>query len=211
MPELAQCPKCLPEELQALLSRFGSLWAKSGQRPRIAQHVRAYWSSLLDEWARNPNLPLFVRKSSEVRGRSVIHEESSREIIYCDNSPAHWSYIMAYNAECPSLKDVESMIQSDNIPVVMIRKKANIPLAKYHCRLRKEFNVNKFGWKLAHIESVGLRTRIPVEQLPMDLIVKRFRSLLSPSNMFVVPLEWAGIAEAKSIASAVAAVDGAFE
>lgn len=206
MPSLLKCPDKLPEELISLVEQFGRLWAASSERPKPAPYVLNHWSKLLDEWVNNSELPLFVRKSSSVRGSAVEHE-TGREIVHCDNSPAHWAYVLASNGECPSIKDIESWIRSDSIPVVMIQRTVDKPHAKYHCCLPKKFNVNAHGWKVAHIRPVGMKTRMPISQIPIDKIVERFKFLLSPSNMFVVPLVWAGIAEAQAVVEAIANAD----
>lgn len=206
MDSLAKCPDALPDDLTALVAQFGRLWAVSPHRPRISAAVQKHWKQLLDDWVNNQELPLFVRKSSSIRGSATIHE-TGREIVHCDNSPAHWAYIMASSGECPTLIDIQSRIRSDTIPVVMIQKTVEKPLAKYHCSLPRAFNVNKYGWKLAHIHPVGMKTRALITHLPIDKIASRFKSLMSPSNMFVVPLAWSGIAEAQSVINAVAEVD----
>lgn len=206
MPDFAKCPDTLPEDLTELVAQFGKLWAVSPHRPKITPAVQKHWKQLLDEWVDNLELPLFVRKSSFNRG-TVIPHTTGREIVPCDNSPAHWAFVMAYIGECPSLKDIQSQLLSDSIPVMMIQSRVERPLAKYHCSLSRSFNVNEYGWKLAHIEPVGMRKRTAVAETPIDTIESHFRSLLSPSNMFVVPKAWGGIAEARSVIDAVAAVD----
>ncbi|MGI0035712.1 MAG: hypothetical protein ACRD98_07580 [Nitrososphaera sp.] len=91
----------------------------------------------------------------------------------------------------------------DAIPVVMIQKVAERAGAKYHCNLRKNFDVNHFGWKLAHIEPVGLNSREDLTKVPIDRLASQFVKLVSPENMFVVPMAWAGIAEIDAVIRAV--------
>jgi hypothetical protein len=97
------------------------------------------------------------------------------------------------------------MLASDSIPVVMIQKGVEKPLARYHCFLRKEFNVNEFGWKLAHVKPVGLNNRASLATLPIERLQDHFRAFMSPTNMFVVPSAWSGLAEVESVINAVAA------
>jgi len=85
----------------------------------------------------------------------------------------------------------------------MIQKTVEKPIAKYHCILAKKYNVNQYGWKLAHIEGVGLKTRTPISNVPLERLVAQFHSLMAPANMFVVPLEWAGIAELGPVICAI--------
>ncbi len=209
IPRLAECPSTLPDDLCGLVAEFGRLWAESMSRPRISVDVLKHWDNLLDCWANESELPLYIRKSSSIRGSEIEHN-SGRKIVYCDNSPAHWSYIMASRGECPSLVEIESRVNSDSIPVVMIQKVADRPHATYHRSLSSDFNVNKHGWKLAHIHQVGLKTRTPVSEIPIDTIIQKFKFLLSPSNMFVVPLAWAGLAEAQEVIDAIIAADGKY-
>jgi len=65
----------------------------------------------------------------------------------------------------------------------------------YKCTLSARDNVNKPGWKLCHMQDVGLSTRTPLEQIELRELTIRCRRLLSPSNHFVVPLYWAGLGE----------------
>ncbi len=206
IPKLTTCPSTLPVDLCGLVAEFGRLWAVSTDRPSISIDVLQRWDSLLDEWANDPELPLYVRKSSSIRGSEVEHNDG-RKIVFCDNSPAHWSYVMASSGECPSLPEIKVMVSSDLIPVVMIQKVADRPNAKYNHSLSSKFNVNKHGWKLAHIQPVGLKVRTRVSEISLDTIIQRFKFLLSPANMFVVPLAWAGLAEAQEVIDAIVADD----
>ena len=99
------------------------------------------------------------------------------------------------------------MLASDKIPVAMIQKTVEKPGATFHCTLERRFDANYYGWKLAHIERVGLHTRIPLKNIPIEQLISQFQKLMSPANMFVVPLEWSGIAEIKTIIEIVASND----
>jgi hypothetical protein len=203
MPSLDHCPEELPPELAALVESFGRAWAASPIRPRPTASTLAKWEKLIDAWSQADDMPLFIRKHSNNRGSAVFHS-SGRLLVPTDNSPAHWAYVVASSGECPSLDDIRSMLVTDSIPVVMIQKGVEKPLAKYHCFLRKQFNVNLFGWKLAHVKAVGLNTRVPLAELSIERLLAHFRSLISPANMFVVPLAWSGLAEVQSVIKAVA-------
>ena len=106
--------------------------------------------------------------------------------------------------DCPSLSEVRILLADDAIPVAMIQKAKEKPAARYHCTRPKNFNVNEFGWKLAHIEGVGLKNRKPPSAFPIERLVSHFRLLMSPANMFLVPLAWAGIAEIEAVIHEVA-------
>lgn len=203
MTTLLQCPKTLPPELTTLIENFGKAWALCESRPRISTPILEDWSDLLANWSADVNLPIFVRKNSNNRG-SVIHHTSGRVLIPCDNSPAHWVFIMASTGKCPSLVEIKSLFAKDEIPVAMIQKKVEKTIATYHRTLANEFNVNQYGWKLAHIESVGLNNRTSISELPIDRLLVHFQSLMSPANMFLIPLAWSGLAEIESVINAIA-------
>jgi hypothetical protein len=203
MTAFTHCPDTLPPDLTALIDCFGQAWANSLSRPRPSAYAVAHWAGLLAAWVAADDLPLFVRKHSSNRG-SVVSHSSGRPLVPCDNSPAHWAYVMASNGECPSLDDIRARLAKDEIPVAMIQKVVEKPSAKYHCTLPRKFNVNEYGWKLAHIQGVGLNNRTHISELPLERLTAQFLSLMAPGNMFVVPLAWAGIAEIDTVIQAVA-------
>jgi hypothetical protein len=204
MAALPRCPEILPPDLSSLIESFGQAWAVSEARPRPAPAVISHWTELLAGWAQSADVPLFIRKHANNRGTTLQHN-SGRVLIPTDNSPAHWAYVMASRGKCPSLDDIRAMLDEDSIPVALIQKAAERPHAKYHCTLDSQFNVNEFGWKLAHIVRVGLNTRAALENIPFERLREQFINLMSPSNMFVVPLVWAGIAEIETVIKAIAA------
>jgi hypothetical protein len=203
MATLVPCPDRLPQDIVALIEQFGRAWAGSPLRPRPSPAVMAQWSVLLEAWVEDEGLPLFVRKHSGNRGSVILHA-SGRALVPCDNSPAQWAFVMATAGECPTLPDIKSMFAEDAIPVAMIQKAAERASAKQRCTLSRQFSVNHHGWKLAHIQQIGLNERTAISEVPMERLVSHFRALISPSNMFVVPLAWAGIAEIEAVCRAVA-------
>lgn len=200
---LVRCPDRLPQDIVALIEQFGRAWADSPLRPRPSPAVMAQWSALLEAWVEDHELPLFVRKHAGNRGSVILHA-SGRALVPCDNSPAQWAFVMATGGECPTLREIKSMFAEDAIPVAMIQKAAERASAKQRCTLSRQFSVNHHGWKLAHIQQIGLNERTVISALPMERLAAHFRALMSPSNMFVVPLAWAGIAEIEAVCRAVA-------
>ena len=89
------------------------------------------------------------------------------------------------------------MIEEDRIPVAKILKQSERKIARFTCTMSslKMENPNSAGWKLAHIESVGLKDRRGLEALDMVVLQNHFTRLMTPSNMFVVPKKYAGLAE----------------
>lgn len=203
MTPLVRCPDRLPQDIVALIEQFGRAWADSPLRPRPSAVALAQWSTLLEAWVEDDGVPLFVRKHSANRGSVILHA-SGRALVPCDNSPAQWAFVMATAGECPTLPDIKSMFAEDAIPVAMIQKTAERASAKQRCTLSRQFSVNHHGWKLAHIQQIGLNERTAISALPMERLAAHFRALMSPSNMFVVPLAWAGIAEIEAVCRAVA-------
>ncbi len=65
----------------------------------------------------------------------------------------------------------------------------------YKCTLSARDNVNKLGWKLCHMQDIGLSTRTPLQQIELRDLATHCRLLMSPSNHFVVRLQWAGLGE----------------
>ncbi len=77
----------------------------------------------------------------------------------------------------------------------------------YGCTLGSGDNVNKRGWKLCHIEDVGLNTKMAIETLSLESLVKHFKLLMAPSNHFLIPLDWGGLGEVPEVIEEIAAVE----
>lgn len=198
------CTAELPEELTALIAQFGAAWAASGLRPAPPKPVLQHWRDLLADWIASPDLPLLVRKQDGNRGAELVHH-TGRRLIPTDNSGAHWSFTLACEGQMPTLNQIREWFRRDEVPVVMIQRAIEKPKAKYHCSLARKFNVNEQGWKLAHIEPVGLKFRQSLVEAPIARLEDHFRLLMSPANMFVMPLAWAGLAEVKTVIQSVVA------
>ena len=155
---------------------------------------------LLNHWSADSALPLFVRRASAGRGRVILHR-SGREIVPTDNSPAHWALALALAARVPSPAEVRKALSEDAIPVALVIKKSEQEHATYRCT-RMEVSLNALGWKVAHLEDVGLG-RVDLQETPIDRIIAHFHRFLWPGNMFVVPLLWAGLAELPEMVDAI--------
>jgi len=195
---LKRCDAEVDGGLTAQLYAVAKAWCDSPSRPRPGDEVIRAWEQLIADWASSEDLPLLVRRA--VRGMamgSVTVHESGRSLVPCDNSPAQWVFCLAMRGMVPSLEEVRSLLESDQVPVSMVRTKQQRVDSIHKCTLSgsPEWNLNTLGWKLAHIDKVGLGTRRPIESVPMNKITDHFKRFLSPSNMFVVPLSSAGFAE----------------
>jgi hypothetical protein len=187
----------IPVELSQKIRDVGRMWAASETRPRLDLETMAHWDSLIRAWA-DSDLPLVVRKSGGVRG-GVSNHSSGRKIVLADNSPAQWAFGKAFGGLRCSLSDIRTFLDRDEVPFAMVRTKTATSQAAFKCTLASLDNLNQRGWKLCHIDSVGLKSRICPEQLPLETLVRHFCKLLSPSNHFLVPLAWAGLGELPEI------------
>ena len=78
----------------------------------------------------------------------------------------------------------------------MAIKKKHKPITKFFCNLKTvKDNPNNRSWKIAHIESVGLRQRGEIREMHITDLEAQFIRFLDPSNMFSVPKTWAGFSE----------------
>jgi len=116
-------------------------------------------------------------------------------LIPSDNSPAQWAYASAVLGDVPSLEQIRESIHEDRIPIAMVLPPGERTLATYRCTLGKSINPNSAGWKVCHIQGVGRRARTPVVDVDDRLLREHFRKFMAPSNMFVIPLKYAGLGE----------------
>lgn len=202
MTSVPLCPKQLPAELAGYIEQFGKSWAASSIRARPSTHVAIAWTQLIETWLNDKSLPLVVRKQSNNRGTSIQHS-TGRELIPTDNSPAHWAFSLALKQQCLTHAELQQLWTNDKIPIAMIQTGVEKPIAKYRCTLGREQDVNTYGWKLAHVRAIGLKTRTPLQALPILTIEEHFRKFMLPSNMFVIPLAWSGLGEIQSVIQAV--------
>ncbi len=199
-----RCPNPLPPDLELRLAELAHAWAASSERPRVPVAVRRAWAELIDGWIAEPRLPLLIRRAGAGRGQVVRHA-TGRDLVPADNSPAHWSLALALAGQVPTLEDLHSWFEKDLIPVAMVLKKAERGIARYRCT-RLAVSLNGLGWKVAHLEEVGLG-RATLADAPIGTLHAHFRRFLDPGNMFLVPLAWAGLAEVSQMVTAIRAAD----
>lgn len=198
------CPDPLPEDLDRELARLASLWAKHSARPRLDAPVAQHWDELIRLWSIEPSLPLLVRKSEQGVARGeVIRHESGRELVLTDNSPASWSYMLAFAKARPSLKDICGYLERNEIPIAMVIDREMLARARYKCSKVTVANPNKLGWKVCHRRKLALRGRGSVKHRDISYLQSHFRDFLAPSNMFLVPLALGGLGELRHFIEAV--------
>lgn len=185
---LPKCPKILPDEIVRAAEALAEAYARSPIRPRMTKEIVGYWDSLIEEWANTESLPLFIRKQRADIGDLLIHRESGRLLAPCDNSPAHWVIVTAFEKGVDfTLSDIKNAITSHAIPVTMAMNKSEIAAAKMKGVLARQPSANKNGWKLDHIDDVGLLHRLKIQETPLKDLKAHFLRLMKPSNMVLVP------------------------
>ncbi len=209
------CPDPLPEDLQRLASTLAAAWLSHPARARVDQATCDHWRTLLRLWTEDRSFPLYIRKAAGNRG-SIVEHVSGRHLVPVDNSVAHWALALALMGLKPALSDIRLWIDTDRIPVALALTKSEKAQAAYRHLLSNTPRVvssidaveivrvggnsyvlpslNALGWKVCHVEAVGIG-RGDIRELPMDVLAAHFRRYLDPSNMFLVPKTWAGLGE----------------
>jgi hypothetical protein len=210
--DLPLCPSPLPEDLNREIERMASFWARHPLRPRLARATVQSWDELVREWSEAGDVPLLVRKVSRgtLRGQ-VLRHDSGREIVPTDNSPASWLWLQAAAGKRMCLDDIRATLQRDELPVTMVVDGAmrDSEQVRYRCSRVSGPSTNALGWKLCHKHPVGLNGRGPLERRPIETLRAHLRTFLSPSNLFVVPLEIGGLGELTQFIEAIGReVDG---
>jgi len=202
---LHRCPNPLPDDLVAELTKLAGFWARHAICPRMDKRTSHHWDELVSTWSTDPKLPLLIRKKERGVARGeIIRHESGRELVLTDNSPASWSYMLAFAKEKPSIEDIRGFLKRDEIPVSMVVDGEMNARSRYRCSLVAGLNPNKLGWKVCHIQKVGLGRRRTVKQRPILDLQLHFRAFLAPSNMFLVPKILGGLGELPQLIEAMA-------
>jgi hypothetical protein len=193
---LSKCPDILPVEIVEAACELARAYATSSIRPRLPENVIQHWDSLIDEWSECEDLPLFVRKQSSDIGDLLKHTASGRGLAPCDNSPAHWTIITAFERGAEfTVDDVRNAIKNHGVPVTLAMSNAEIAEAKMKGVLAKQRNASKLGWKVDHIVDVGLKKRARIEDLPLVDLKHHFCRLMKPSNIVLVPSKLKGLGD----------------
>lgn len=194
MKKIQNLIQTIPDEDMQLLRHFARAWALNEARPRPGLASLALWKKMISSWIEDDSLPLFIRKSSLLRGQ-IIEHATGRFLIPVDNSPAQWAFSLALSGETPTIQDIRRKLAMDQIPIAMAMPAEEKKIAQLKCPLSGSYKLNSKGWKLGHIEGVGLNKRTPIAEQPIENLKQHFKKLMSPNNMFLMPLELAGLAE----------------
>jgi hypothetical protein len=209
MQKAFELPDDAMQYIAERIEKLGKYWAKHPKRPRPRRDVRRHWKKLIELWAENRELPLYVRKYKDNRG-SIIPHKSGRKLVPTDNSPAIWAFLLACKGDKPSLKEIRNMIRRDSIPIAFSLSKEEKGQAHYECylgKLKKGYPSSD-KWELAHIDDVGLGTKKRLEEFDIDNLKKHFVKLMTLSNMFFLPEEYAGLADIRKFCEQIRAADG---
>jgi len=194
--EFPECDNRVLNELEARVRDLGRFWAGSNP-PRPDSESLRRWDQLIADWISAENVPLFARRFSERYPRgSVQTQVSGRELIPADNTPAHWAFLEAFRATDWTLEAIKQTLHGDLIPVAMMLNSQEKTTARYFRSGRKGL-LNAKGWKLCHAVPVHLG-RGNLLTHPVSDVEEHFRRFMSPSNMFLVPISFAGLGEAPS-------------
>ncbi len=175
------------------IKELGELWHSSENNPwiNVDKEVKNAWIKLIEQWVNNKDMPLIVRKNTSRKGQSFLHP-SGREIIISDNTFAIWVFDCVIKGEIFTLSQLKEMLRCNKIPMVFMQTNDIKTKAKYSKTLGQH---SLLGWKICHIESVGLNTNKNIEELDIVKIQDHFKKYASPDNMFVLPKEIGGLGE----------------
>ncbi|MEY2563605.1 MAG: hypothetical protein QOH88_1798 [Verrucomicrobiota bacterium] len=201
---LPKCPAPLPPEISSAAEALAVAYANSPMRPRLSADVTAHWDALIEAWAEREDLPLLVRKQAADIGGLLRHRESGRLLAPCDNSPAHWVIVNAFAAGAAfTMRDVELALANHSIPVTMAMNLREIAAATMKGVLAKQPSAYKKGWKVDHLDDVGLGQKLRVEDIPLADLKGHFCRLMKPSNIVLVPSALKGLGDMPAFIAAI--------
>jgi hypothetical protein len=197
---LHQCPNQLSADLLKPLELLARAWATSPIRPHLLPQVVEAWDRVISEWADDDSLPLLVRKANGNRGHAMSHE-SGRIVVPVDNTSAQWVFRCAADDIVWSLDDVRNRFGEIPVAQALNTRNGEKSGATYFSCNSKKKGTSAMGWRLAHIDPVGLHSQW--QDCSLEELKVHFSLLMSPSNMFVVPMSLAGLAEVPEVIHSV--------
>jgi len=181
------------EKIRNQIKELGKIWRESEHNPKASSIIVDSWDNLVSEWIQDKSLPLIIRRSKELRGH-VYHHCSGREIVISDNTVAIWVSYHVINRKTISLSEIRKLLENKELPITLSfdGKKKEKDGATYTKVLG---NYNLKGWRVCHIEPVGLNSRKAIEEIDISILEEHFWRYLSPKNMFLIPKNIAGLGE----------------
>lgn len=185
----------LDEYSRVALRRLASNWRESPTRPHVSGFDALRWHAVLQDWVRNRDMPLLVRRPRLGRGREMRHR-SGRILVPTDDSSAMYLLSLAMERRTPDCGTIRDALVSGRMPVAGALTDEERAQARYTGTVTTMDapNLNELGYSVCHITHVGLR-RVPLEERTEVELVAHSLLFLSPVNMFVVPKEYAGLGE----------------
>jgi hypothetical protein len=203
-PNLRTCPDPLPDDLLRLAKALACAWINHPSRLRVSKETVEHWDRLIEAWIAAEDMPLFVRKSDGNRGSLLTHH-TGRHLVPTDNTPANWVFGLAIEDVRPTLDNIRCMLKADQIPVAMAYKAKEKQVAQFKCTTHPR-NLNLFGWKICHVDKVGLGFKGELENISLADLKQHFRRTMTPHNMFLVPKVWSGLGEMPEMIDAALSV-----
>lgn len=188
----------LPDDILAAARSLAETYWNSPIRPRLGPDVAIHWDQLIEAWADTVDLPLFIRKQQTESGDLLIHAATQRELAPCDNSPAHWAILSAFHmGTSATLDDVRAALAAHRISVTMAMSKTEIEESRIKGVLaaNPDLNASEYGWKVDHIDEVGLKQRGDIREMPIESLKQHFKRLMKPSNIVLVPSKLKGLGD----------------
>lgn len=177
----------IDEEIKEKIKELGKMWKKSSSKPQIDEGIISKWEKVVNDWVKDKSLPLIIRKEFGPRGSESLHD-TGRVIIPADNSFSQWIYYNVLKGKNFSLAEIRSLLNEGKIPMCYAIKSKEKDKIK-HKQILGKYSLNKLGWKLCHIEAVGLKTKTPVKEININILESHFFKLANPRNMFLLPLQ----------------------
>ena len=127
--------------------------------PKIETVIK--WDNLLLEYIQQKDAVFFIRRYASasnkqwdlIRRGFLTEYSSGLKYVFCDNYLAHYFYLMALKDFVPTINEFNELIKSRNFPYGYMKTSAEEPYQAYP--KGKSVNINKSGWKLAHLYSVN--------------------------------------------------------
>lgn len=180
-------------EIREKIREIGKLWYNSPNKKKISKEVADYWENLIKEWINDKELPLIVRKETNLKGQEIEHP-AGRKIIFADNSFAIWVLCNVINNKKYSLEEIKNMLKADEIPFMFIAAEKFTLKAKY----KKALGTNEIsGWTLCHKDGIGFNNKLKISDIGIKEIEEHFYKYANPNNMFVLPKEIGFLGELK--------------
>lgn len=151
--------KILPEEGKA--TSLDELYSDLIQHMLPKENTVIKWNNLLMEYVKRDDAIFFIRRYASasnkqwdlIRRGFLTEYSSGLKYVFCDNYFAHYFYLMALKDFVPTINEFHKLIQNRRFPYGYMKTRSEEPYQAYP--KGKYVNINKSGWKLAHLYSLN--------------------------------------------------------